>query len=157
LFSERLQPPTVPDDGVRFLEVAGAAGEAEAIAAEVATLLRAGTPADDVLVVVPSAEGARAAYERAFGALDGPASIDARGPLGRLPLGHAILSLCRFAWLGGDRDALFAWLRSPASGLQRWRVDSWEGRIRGRGRREGDATYELLGELAGKPVDAVET
>jgi ATP-dependent helicase/DNAse subunit B len=156
LFSERLQPPSAPDPGVRFLEVAGPDGEAEALAAEVAGFLRAGTAPDDVLVVVPSAEGSRAALDRAFAALEVPASIDARLPLGRLPLGHAILSLCRFAWLGGDRDALFAWLRSPASGLARWRVDSWEGRLRGRGRREGAATYELLQELAGRPVDAVE-
>jgi ATP-dependent helicase/DNAse subunit B len=147
---------TEPDGGVRLLEVAGAQGEAEAIAAEVASLLRSGVSADEVLVVVPSVEAARGALERALAALEIPHAIDARIPLDRTPFGHALLGLCRFAWLGGGREDLFAWLRSPAAGIRRSLVDSWEGRIRGRGRRDGAAAYELLCELAGKPVDAVE-
>ena len=122
-----------PDGSVRLLEVAGAQGEAEAIAAEVAALLRSGVSPDEVLVVVPSVEAARGALERALAALDVPHAVDARIPLDRTPFGHALLGLCRFAWLGGGREHLFAWLRSPAAGLRRPLVDSWEGRIRGRG------------------------
>jgi ATP-dependent helicase/nuclease subunit B len=145
------------DGGVVLLEAAGAQGEADAIASEVATLLRSGVPADEILVVLPTAEAARGALERALAALDVPYALDARVPLGRTAFGHALLALCRFAWLGGDRDALFAWLRSPAGGLRRSTVDAWEGRIRGRGRHRGEESYALLRELTGQAVEAVET
>ena len=141
--------------GVRLCEVAGARGEAETIAAMVAALLRDGLSPDDVLVVVPSPEAILAGQAAAFEALGVPHAIDARLPLGRTPFGHALIGLCRFAWGRGTREHLFAWLRSPASGLPRSRVDQWEGRLRGNGRREADAAYEMLCEIA-RPVPAVE-
>ena len=156
LFSEN--PGAAPEaaTGVRMCEVAGARGEAEAIAAMVAALLRDGLSPDDVIVVVPSPEAVLAAQSAAFEALGVPYALHARLPLARTPFGHALIGLCRFSFGRGTREHLFAWLRSPASGLARNRVDQWEGKLRGNGRREPEAAYEMLCSLS-RPVPAVET
>ena len=76
-----------------------------------------------------------------------PVAFEGRAALGTTPFGHALLSLLRFAWLGGERPELFAHLRSPYSGLGRKEVDWIEGRLRGRGIVRGDRAAEVTAEL----------
>jgi RecB family exonuclease len=154
--ARRPEAPAVPDGGVRLLEVAGASGEARAVAAEAARALRAGVAPDDLLIVLPSGDAAHGALAAALGALAVPFSLDTRTPLPQTAIGHAITGLCRYAWLRGGREELFAWLRSPASGLARARVDDWDGRVRGQGRREPADVDVYLREQGARPLAAVD-
>ena len=67
-----------------------------------------------------------------------PYAIEHGRRLGDTPLGRALISVFGYAWLGGGRGDLFAFLRSPFSGLERRSVDFVEGRLEGRAdRRSG--------------------
>jgi ATP-dependent helicase/DNAse subunit B len=133
LFEDREAEPPPLGGAVRFLEASGARAALELVAEELLTLLRAGTAAEDIGVVVPAIERVRAPLETAFGALGVPYVLDGPARLSRTPLGRALLALLRFAWLATSRRDLFSFLRSPYSGLPRYRVDFVEGRLRGRG------------------------
>ena len=90
-------------------------------------------PPEQIGVVCPSLERLRAPLDTAFGSLGIP--YGARGPRParrRRRSARRSSALLRFAWLGGGRRELFAFLRSPYSGLPRTRVDFVEGRLRGR-------------------------
>ena len=58
-----------------------------------------------------------------------PYAVEGPRRLARTPFGRALLALLRFAWRGGERADLYAFLRSPYSGLARQRVDFAEGRL----------------------------
>jgi RecB family exonuclease len=135
------------DGSIRWLEGAGTRGTFELVAEEVLALVRSGTPTDGIGVVCPSVESVRLPLATAFAARGVPVSFEGRAPLRSTPFGHALLSLLRFAWLGGERPELFAHLRSPYSGLQRKDVDWVEGRLRGRGILAGERAVEVTVQL----------
>src|SRR6266516_4793467 len=121
------------DGALRFFEGAGTRGALELLGEEVLALLRAGTRAERIGIVCPSIERWRASLETALATLGVPFAIDGRTRLGQTDLGRPLLALLRFAWLGGSRGDLFAFLRSPYSALPRANADFLEGRLRGRG------------------------
>ena len=142
LFTDK--PGRAPLDGsVRWLEGAGTRGTLELVAEGVLAQVRAGTPPHEIAVVCPSVDAVRLALGTAFAAVGVPVAFEGRAALGSTPYGHALLSLLRFAWLGGERPELFAHLRSPYSGLGRKEVDWIEGRLRGRGIVRGDRAAEV--------------
>jgi ATP-dependent helicase/DNAse subunit B len=140
------------DGSVRFLEGAGLRGTLELVADETLALLRDGTPPEEIAVVCPSLERWRAPLDTAFTTLGVPYALEGRLRLGRTPFGQALLSLLRYAWLDGGRRDLFAFLRSPYSGLARAHADFLEGRLRGRGVTEPVRVEEEVAKLRGQPL-----
>ncbi|HEY7397781.1 MAG TPA: PD-(D/E)XK nuclease family protein [Gaiellaceae bacterium] len=155
LFEESPPPPPELDAAVRFLEGAGTRGTLELVADEVVALLRSGTPAERIAIVVPSPGRWRRPLETALGSLDVPLAVDARVRLDSTPFGHALLQLLAFAWQGGGRRALFAFLRSPYSGIGRSSVDFVEGRLRGRAVSLPERVEEEAERLREAPVPAL--
>jgi ATP-dependent helicase/DNAse subunit B len=132
LFSDDPGGPPPLDGSLRFLEGAGTRSTLELLASELASLLRSGLPAERIAIVCDSPERWRASLATVFEPLEIPYTVEHGTRLGDTDLGRAALSLLRYAWLGGGRGDLFAYLRSPFSGLDRRAVDYVEGRLRGR-------------------------
>jgi ATP-dependent helicase/nuclease subunit B len=153
-------PPEI-EGAVRFFEGAGVRGALELVGEEVLALIRSGTEPDQIGLVCPSLERWRAPVETAFGTLGIPYALEARLPFPATPYGHALLSLLRYAWLGGDRRGeLFAYLRSPYAGIPRHNVDFLEGRLRGRAiatRGRVEETVEELRPGALEQIDRLRT
>ena len=155
LFSDEPEPGPPLDGAIRFLEGAGARGTVELLASELAALLRGGMAPERVAVVCESVDRWRAPLESALSQLGVPYSIEHGRRLGDAPLGHALASVLRYAWLGGGRGDLFAFLRSPFSGLERRSVDFVEGRLRGRAVADPARVDEESERLRGAPVPAL--
>jgi len=152
LFDE--SPPPAPDldAAVRFFEGAGARGTLELVADELAALLRSGVAPERIAVVAPSLDQWRAPLETVLRALEVPYAIESRVRLGSTPVGHALLQFLRYAWTEGGRRELFAYLRSPYSGLARSSVDYVEGRLRGRAVHTPTRVEEEAEKLREAPI-----
>jgi ATP-dependent helicase/DNAse subunit B len=160
-----IAPPL--EGALRFLEGAGTRGTVELLAGELANLLRSGVSAERIAIVCDSPERWRAPLATVLEPLEIPYSVEHATRFGDTDLGRAALSLLRYAWLDGGRGDLFAYLRSPFSGLDRRSVDYVEGRLRGRAvseparveeesERFRGAALPALAELrAAEPVAAV--
>jgi ATP-dependent helicase/DNAse subunit B len=160
LFAEGAPDPPPIEGAVRFLEGAGTRGTLELVAGEVLELLRSGTEPEQIARVCPAVERLRAPLETVFGSLGIPYAIEGRIRLDRTAFGHALHSLLRFAWFGGDRRDLYAFMRSPYSGLARGHVDYLEGRLRGRAVNAAELVEEQTIALRGQPLpflDALRT
>ncbi|HVS85945.1 MAG TPA: hypothetical protein VHD91_09965, partial [Gaiellaceae bacterium] len=155
LFSDTAASPVQSEGAVRFFEGAGTRGALELVGEEILAVVRAGTQPERIGVVGPSVERLRGPLEAVFGALGIPYALDAELRLAQAPFGHALTALLRFAWLGGTRGDLFAYLRSPFSGLERRAVDFVEGRLRGRAVREPERVVEEAEKLRGGPLPAL--
>jgi ATP-dependent helicase/nuclease subunit B len=150
------EPPPI-EGALRFFEGAGVRGALELVGEEVLDLLRGGTEPEQIGLVCPSLERWRAPIETAFGTLGIPYAFEARLPLGATPYGHALLSVLRYAWLGGERRGeLFAYLRSPYSGIPRHNVDFLEGRLRGRAITARQRVEETVEELRPGALEQVD-
>ncbi len=154
LFADEVEPEPL-DGSIRFLEGAGMRGTVELLAAELAGLLRGGTAPESVGVVCESVDRWRAPLEAAFAELDLPYALEHPRRLGETPFGRSLLSLLRYEWLGGGRNDLFAFLRSPFSGLERRSVDFVEGRLRGRAVADRTRVEEESEKLRGAPVPSL--
>src|SRR5438034_7345366 len=157
LFSETAAEAPPLDGSLRFLEGAGLRGTLELVAEEILALLRAGTAAEEIGVVCPSLDRWRAALDTAFTTLGVPYALEGRVRLGQTPFGQALLSLLRYAWLGGERRDLFSFLRSPYSGLARHHADFLEGRLRGRAVSTPARIDAGIQKLRGQPLPHLET
>ena len=155
LFTDAPRPGPALAGSLRFLEGAGARGTAELLASELAASLRAGTTPERAAVICDSPERWRAPLGNALDEVGIPYAIEQPRRLAETALGAALLSALRFGWLGGDRGDLFAFLRSPFSGLERRSVDFVEGRLRGRAISEPGRVEEEAERLRGAPVPAL--
>jgi ATP-dependent helicase/DNAse subunit B len=152
-------PEGPPLEGaIRFFEAAGARGALELVAEEIRELAGAGTPLEEIALVVPAVERWRAPLETVFGTLGIPFAIEGRIRFGQTPFGQALLALLRFEWQQGGRRDLYAFLRSPFSGFGRSNVDFLEGRLRGRGVSSRESVEEETIKLRdGQPLPPLES
>jgi len=155
LFEESPPPPPDLGDGIRFLEGAGVRGTLELVADEVAALIRGGTAPERIALVAPSVESFRAPLDTVLAALEIPYAVESRVRLAATPFGHALVHFLRYAWLEGSRRDLFAFLRSPYSGLARSSVDYVEGRLRGRAIHTPARVEEEAEKLREAPIPAL--
>jgi hypothetical protein len=149
LFIAGTAPAAPPLEGsLRFLEGAGTRGALELVGDEVLSLIRAGTPPEEIAIVCPSLERWRAPLETALATLGLPYAFEGRIRLGQTAFGHALFGALRFIWRGAERRDLFVFLRSPYSGLTRAHADYLEGRLRGLGARTNieERVVELRGQ-----------
>jgi ATP-dependent helicase/DNAse subunit B len=144
------------EGAVRYLEGAGLRGTLELVAEEVLGLLRAGTRAEEIAIVCPTLDRWRAPLDTAFTTLGIPYALEGRQRLGQTAFGQALLALLRYAWLDGERRDLFAFLRSPYSGLSRAHADFLEGRLRGRAVNTPARVEEEVAKLRGQPLPHLE-
>jgi ATP-dependent helicase/DNAse subunit B len=144
------------DGAVRWLEGAGTRATLERVGEEIVRLIRAGTDASEIAVVCPSLERVRAPLDTAFTTLGVPYGLEGQLRLGQSALGHALLSLLAFDWRDGGRRELYAFLRSPYSGIPRHNVDFLEGRLRGRAIDGHQRVDEETLKLRGQPVTALD-
>jgi ATP-dependent helicase/DNAse subunit B len=157
LFAETI--PTAPpiEGAIRFFEGAGTRGALELVGEELLSLIRSGVAPEQIGVVCPSLERWQAPLETALGTLGVPYALEAYARLDKSAYGQALLSLLRFAWLGGGRADLYAFLHSPYSGLTRQHVDFLEGRLRGRAVSSPDRVEEETIRLRdGQPLPVLE-
>ena len=116
-----------------------------------------GVEPEQIGLICPSLERWQAPLETAFGTLGVPYALEAYVRFDRTAFGQALLSLLRFGWLGGGRADLYAFLRSPYSGLTRQNVDFLEGRLRGRAVQTPERVEEETMRLRdGQPLPVLE-
>ena len=151
---EPIRGPSL-DGALRFLEGAGARGTVELLASELLGLIRGGTQPARIGVVCDSPDRWRAALEVVFRESGVPYALESGGRLSDSALGESLIALLRFAWAGGGRGELFAFLRSPFSGLERRSVDFVEGRLRGRAIADPARIEEESERLRGASIPAL--
>ncbi len=152
LFDESPAPPPPLEAAVRFFEGAGTRGTLELVGDELVALLRDGVAPERIALVAPSLDAWRGPLETVLGPLEVPYAVESRVRLGATPIGHALLQFLRYAWADAGRRELFAYLRSPYSGLARSSVDYVEGRLRGRAIHTPGRVEEEAEKLREAPV-----
>jgi ATP-dependent helicase/nuclease subunit B len=158
LFSEHPPGDAPPIDGaLRFFEAAGTRGVLELVGEELLSLIRGGTAPEQIGIVCPTLDRWQAPLETALGTLGVPYALESYVRFDKTAYGQALLNLLRFAWLGGGRAELYAFLRSPYSALSRQNVDFLEGRLRGRAVNDPEKVEEETIRLRdGQPLPVLE-
>lgn len=136
-------PPADPGDAVAVHLAGGRRAEVELCAAAVLELLRGGTPAGDVAVVMRDPPAYASTVEQVFGAYGIPYSIDRALALRHTGVGRGLLALLRCASGSGDADDLLAYLRTPG----RLREPAYADRLEVAVRRDGRPTAARAREL----------
>jgi ATP-dependent helicase/DNAse subunit B len=125
-----------PGSAVRLLEAGGERAQAELVAAEVLALLRAGLPAEEIVVVYRSLARSAPMIGRVFDRYGIALASRHRVPFTHIALGRSVRALARCALLEEDRaraEDLLDYLRAPGL-LERIEVaDGLEAEVR----REG--------------------
>jgi ATP-dependent helicase/DNAse subunit B len=139
-----------PDESLVFLRSAGARGEAEAIAVEVARLLAEGTDPEQIAIVVrdPARRGPLlASVLESYGV---PAALEAEVPVMTTSVGGALAALLEAVLGAGKASDLLRYLRGP-SGTSPGRVDWFERGLRRDRIQTAAAALSLWDERYGEP------
>ncbi len=138
------------DESLVFLRSAGASGEAEAIALEVARLLAAGTDPEQIAIVVrdPARRGPLlASVLESYGV---PTALEAEVPVLTTSVGGSLAALLEAVLGAGRARDLLRYLRGPA-GVSPQRVDWFERELRRNRVQTAAAALRLWEERHGEP------
>lgn len=149
-------PPRRPaGDGLAFLCSAGARGEAEAIGAEVARLLRDGARPDRIAIALRDPARRGPAIDSVLASYGIPTALEAELPVGSTSVGGALIALVE-AEFGAARAAdLLRYLRGP-SGVPPEDVDRFERSARQRRAGSARAALELWSAQGARPLADLE-
>ena len=139
--AERLDPGRA----VRLLEAGGERAEAELVAAEVLALLRAGTPAEEIVVVHRAPSHAAPLLGQVFAEYGIELAGEHRVPFAHTALGRGVAALARCAFDGGRAEDLLVYLRTPGVLERPELADALEAKVRREGLRTADQARERLG------------
>lgn len=145
-----------PGSAVALLEAGGERSEAELVAAEVLALLRAGMPAEEIVVVFRSLARAPVVM-RVFEQYGIALASGHELPFGHTALGRGLLGLARCALLDERRTSsqdLLAYLRAPGVLQQPEVADALEAELRRAGLRTAAQARARLGSRLGE-LDAL--
>ena len=137
-----------PRGAVRLLEAGGERAEAELVGAEVLSLLRAGVPAEEIVIVYRSLARSAGVLERVFNEYRIELASEHRVTLDHTALGRGLLGLARCALAGGERarpEDLLDYLRSPGLLERPELADALEADVRRDGVRTADEALDRLG------------
>lgn len=143
LFEDGAAGGLLAGDAVRLHSAGGERAEIELAAARILSLLREGTRAGDVALVLRKPSAYASLIEQVFGAYGIPYSIDRQVKLAHTGLGRGLLALVRCAVLEGGSEDLLAWLRAPGKLEQPALAD----RLEAEARREGAGSARAVREL----------
>jgi ATP-dependent helicase/DNAse subunit B len=153
LFEDDEQPPVPAGEAVALLQAGGERAEAELVAAEALALLRAGVPAEEIAIVTRTLNDQAPLLERVLATFGVPFALRRSVPLGRLPLGGALIALVRCALLDGSAGDLLAYLRGPGVLRDPRSVDALERAVRRTGAETAEAAIDLWQHDAPYAVD----
>ena len=125
-----------PGSAVSLHTAGGERAEIELCGAEVLALLRDGTPAGEIAVVLREPAAYASTIEQIFGAYGIPYSIDRPATLAHTSLGRGLLALLRCACLDGTAEDLLSYLRTPGLLTEPGLADRLEAQVR----RGGETT-----------------
>jgi len=146
-----------PGDAVTLHRAGGERAELELCGAEVVKLLRGGTAAGDVAVVLHDPPAYASLVEQVFGAYGIPYAMDRSLPFAHSGVGRGLLALLRCALLEGTADDLLAYLRTPGLLREPGLADRLEADVRRRGDRTADEARELWEATPGRwALDAID-
>ncbi|MGH2962941.1 MAG: PD-(D/E)XK nuclease family protein, partial [Solirubrobacterales bacterium] len=101
------------DPGLVLMEAAGERGQAEQIGVEIARLLVAGAPPDEIAVVLRHPDRDGPLYESVFASLGIPVAVEARIPIERTAVGRGLTALVQAALGSRTAGDLLTILRTP--------------------------------------------
>jgi ATP-dependent helicase/DNAse subunit B len=150
---ERAAARVAVGEAVALLEAGGERAEAELVAAELLARLRAGVPAEEIVVVCRSLRRSGPLLELVLSRHGVPFSARRELPLVHTALGRSLLALARCAQRGGDAgsaEELVRYLRSPGRLERLDVVDALERTARRQGLRTAEQAREALGWRIGE-------
>lgn len=130
---EKDAPKVECDGAVMLLTGAGDRGQAEQVAAGILRLWRGGANLDDMAVICRSAGPEMTLISAVLEEFNIPFELPAPVSLATTALGAAVLAAIDFVSGDGDRDRLFAYLRSGFIDIPAAAIDRFDGRVRKKG------------------------
>ena len=114
-----------PDDAVRLIEASGRRGEAEAVGAEIATLIDGGVDPGEIAIAIDAPGTNGSPFLELLTEYGIPAALEAETNAPETVTGQAVLNLLRAGSSDGDAESFLAYLRGPL-GLDPGLIDETE-------------------------------